>query len=355
MEIKILDSILHGVLKPWKIDSTNTRRFAELIKAATTISPVTNADLILKLASLLTDYPNLQKILIDETPTDVIALNSHLFSVELPKYKDSITMFYYLVITIDSARILNNVLLESEQWTELIDIRYKINKTLTNIRVLTKQTSSELHEQGFTSVPDEQSDYIHFTLYCLKHSLIQLYFSIQESFKGQLKQVISLEDFYLLDLDEPVSNMLPLTPILQNTKEVANNEPKISQDRICFGFKDDVEKLKIVVNQLCYQITLLNEDISEPDDLIKVLIANSFLPNSIKIQIGCETKEFRYIIDKLQPYFSDLTLANIEKSQIFFSKKDTLLSSNNLSVSNSKKKLDPKEKSTIDRIFKNLQ
>jgi hypothetical protein len=39
MEVKVLDSIMHGVLKPWKIDTTNTRRFTELVKAAKAASP----------------------------------------------------------------------------------------------------------------------------------------------------------------------------------------------------------------------------------------------------------------------------------------------------------------------------
>jgi hypothetical protein len=39
MEVKVLDSIMHGVLKPWKLDTTNTRRFTELVKAAKAASP----------------------------------------------------------------------------------------------------------------------------------------------------------------------------------------------------------------------------------------------------------------------------------------------------------------------------
>jgi len=34
MGIKILDSILHGELKPWKLDTVNTRRYTDLVKAA---------------------------------------------------------------------------------------------------------------------------------------------------------------------------------------------------------------------------------------------------------------------------------------------------------------------------------
>jgi len=355
MEVKVLDSIIHGVLKPWKMNTANTRRLTELVKSAKTVSPKNNADLLAQLTSLLSDYPDLQKIVETETVRDNTALKQPLFSIELPVPNDTVTRFYYLLIAADSLRIFNTVQQESSNWSELVDIRYQVNKTLTNIRVLAKQTASELIEQGFTTLPDEKSNHIHNTLYFLKHTLVALYFSVQESFKTNLKQVTTVEDFYILDLQEPLSNMLPLIPVEQLTESETDDTAAISQDKIHFGFKDDVGKLRTVINQLCFQIEYLNEDVTEADDLIKVLTAKNILPGSVKIQIGCETKHFRYTIDKFQPYFNSLTLANIAKSKLFYSKKDTLITANNLSASNSKSKIDPKEKATIDKIFKNLQ
>ena len=93
MEIKILDSILHGVLKPWKIDTSNTRHFTELVRAANSVTPKDNNDLLLQLISLLVDYPALQKILMEKSPNTNEPLQNHLFRIELPKYKDSITQF----------------------------------------------------------------------------------------------------------------------------------------------------------------------------------------------------------------------------------------------------------------------
>lgn len=355
MEVKVLDSVIHGALKPWKTDTANTRRLTELVKSAKAVSPKNNADLLTQLTTLLSDYPDLQKIVETETARDNTAIQHPPFSIELPVPNDALTRFYYLLIAADSLRIFNTVLQESSNWSELVDIRYQVNKTLTNIRVLVKQTASELIEQGFTTTPDEKSNHIHNTLYFLKHTLVALYFSVQESFKAYLKQVTTIEDFYILDLQEPLSNMLPLIPIEQPGEPETDDRAETSQDKIHFGFKDDLDKLRTVINQLCFQIEYLNEDVTEADDLIKVLTAKSILPGSVKIQIGCETKHFRYTIDKFQPYFNSLTLANIAKSKLFYSKKDTLITANNLSASNSKSKIDPKEKATIDKIFKNLQ
>ena len=351
MEVKILDSILHGSLKPWKIDTTNSRRFIGLVKAAKASTPTTNAELVKQLIELLSDFPAVRKLLNDE-PKNPSTLQSLLFEIELPRYKDAVTNFYYLVITGETLRSYNTFLHQSESWTDLIDIRYQVGKTLTNVRVLAKQTGIELIEQGFTTHPDHQSEVTHFALYYLKNSLIQLYFSIQEHFRSSLESTISLEDFYLLDLEESNLNIIELKPA---TKSSETGVEIPDQDRIWFGFRDDLTKLITVVNQLCFKIELLNEDVSSSEDLLKVFTSTNLTPGCIKIQLGCETKHFRYCFDKFKPYFNNLTLSNIERSKIFYSKQDILITANNLSVSSSKNKLEPKEKGTIDKIFKHLQ
>jgi hypothetical protein len=355
MEVKILDSIMHGALKPWKLDTTNTRRFVELVKAAKAASPVTNADLHKQITALLTDFPTLEKLLPVASNTKD-PLQPLQYKTDLPSYKDPVTNFYYFLITAETLRVYNAVLLQAATLTDLVDIQYQVGKVLNDVKVLAKQTAAELQEQGFTTTPDESSNHIHFALHYLKHSLILLYFSIQKAFEAQLQQTISLDDFYLLDLELPISAVQQIEYIGKpDADEEGNTEYNGNQDTVCFGFKDDVAKLTTVVNQLCYQIDLLNEDVTSADELIKAFTAKSILPGAVKIQLGCETKHFRYCIDKFMPYFNSLTLANIEKSKIFYSKKDTLIKANNLSASSSKNKIEPKESANIDKIFKQLQ
>ena len=57
MDVKILDSILHGALKPWKINTENSNRFLTLVKTAKAAKPKTYADLNKQLKELLSDYP----------------------------------------------------------------------------------------------------------------------------------------------------------------------------------------------------------------------------------------------------------------------------------------------------------
>lgn len=352
MEVKILDSIIHGFLKPWKLDTTNTRRFTELVKAAKAASPSTNAELLSQLTALLADYPTVQKTLTDETIINT-PLQPLLCKIDLPKYKDAVTHFYYFLITGETLRVFNSVLQQAANWTELVDIRYQVGKTLTNVRVLAKQVSTELNEQGFTTIPDAQSSFVHFALYYLKHSLIQLYFSVQEQFKASLPQVTTLEDFYLLDLEEPVSNIVYLEFIaLPNESSLEQNSNTTTKDKISFGFTGDKERLKAAIIQLCQKIDLLIEDKTSSDDLFAVLTSRDLEANTTQIYLGCETTQFRYIIDKIGLQFTNLTLKGIQKTNAFYSKKGTLITAQNLSAG----KVDnPKEKGTIDNILKQLQ
>ena len=93
-----------------------------------------------------------------------IPLQPLLCKIDLPKFKDAVTNFYYLIITGETLRVFNSVLQQAAKWTELVDIRYQVGKTLANVRVLAKQVSLELNEPGFTAVPDAQSSFVHFVV-----------------------------------------------------------------------------------------------------------------------------------------------------------------------------------------------
>ena len=351
MEIKILDSILHGELKPWKLDTSNTRHFTELVRTAKAVEPITNAELQKQLTALLADYPPLQKLLAAEATSNSITLQQLLCSIDLPKGKDPVTHFYSAVITAETLRVYNSFMQQSVNWNDSIDIPFQAGRLLNSLKVLTQQTVAELQERSFTTIPDEQSSFIHFALYYLKHSLIQLYFGVQESFKDKLTQVTTLEDFYTLDLVEPFSNHLELKYVADLTGQTSK-EKKGKKEKLTFGFNGKKDKLSSVINSLCTQIELLKEDVSPADMLIQILLSNDIKPGNVQIHLDCDNKNFRYAIEKLTPYFNSLSFINIEHSKSFYSKKGTLLKANNFSKARS---FDPKEKATIDNIFKQMQ
>jgi hypothetical protein len=349
MEIKILNSILFKELMPWTFDTKVTKAINEKIKKVGSKEPTTETELVQHLELLLADYSDLSKWLAIHNIGEASILKNHSYAIDFPSYKDAISKFYFMVISLETLRVYNAFNTKMQKYSKKVDIVYHTTIALKNIKALTVNTVKEIKERGFEEAPNEQSSLPHFVLQLLRQHLTILYFDIQELSKSSIDNPTSIEDFYLLDLNLPMAQIKELKPL-----SLADIDFK-GQDVLNFGFKDDFEKLKSVVNQLCYQVELLKEDITSVDELLKVLISKSILPNSTKIQIDCETKNFGYIIKKFKPYFRSLTFANIEKSQLFYSKGNNLITANNLSVSNNKNALEPKEKATIDKIFKQMQ
>ena len=156
-----------------------------------------------------------------------------------------------------------------------------------------------------------------------------------------------------MDLEEPVSNIVYLEFIaLPNESSLEQNSNNTIKDKISFGFTGDKERLKAAIIQLCQKIDLLIDGKTSSDDLFAVLTSRDLEASATKIYLGCETTQFRYIIDKIALQFTNLTLKAIEKTKSFYSKKGTLITAQNLSAG----KVDnPKEKGTIDNILKQLQ
>lgn len=251
MEIRILDSIMHGELKPWKVQN-NPRRFLELIKKVSGEFPISIWELTEYVSKLLTDFPNQYKLIEKDTSSDV-PIKSLIFTIQLPNYIDSFTGFYYRLITADCIRIYNMLIDESVKWKEIVDVRYQIGKVLTDIRVLCKQTTTELNDRGFNTIPAIESNPIHYTLYYLKHRLIQLYFSIQEYFKGSLRETVSIEDYYLFHLEDSTANIVLL--VEGSTLTIADSTPtdewqieKLRNENI------EIEKIEVEIRRLVVNI-----------------------------------------------------------------------------------------------------
>jgi hypothetical protein len=356
MEIKILNSILFKELMPWVFNSTNLKPINEKLKKIGSKEATTEAELIQQLQILVADYPELSKWLAKQLPKATGTIKNHCFAIDLTDFSNATTKFYDKIISLETLRIYNAFNTKIQHYKNKIDIVYNTNIALKNIRALAINTVKEIKVKGFEEAPTEQSELVHFVLQLLRQHLIILFFDIQELRKSYLDDTTSVEDFYLLDLELPkalIKELKQLESVQQEEKETI-----ITQEQFTFGFKDDVAKLQIVINQLCTQVELLNEDVTEADELINALTAKKLVPNAYTIKLACETKMFRYIIDKLQPYFTGLSLANIQKSAIFYSNQDKEnkpITSGNLSSSKNKSAVEPKEKATIDKIFKHLQ
>lgn len=349
MSLKILHSIIFNGLRPWIIERSNQKPFAEKIKKAGTKLPGTTWELTNQLKILLAEYPGMVTWLDKQNTNSDTALTELYYFTDLPAFSDTISKFYSLIISKEADRIFNTFLPKSKEWSNSIDINYHSNNLLKSIKTLIKQTIEEIEDRGFEEVPGSNSDLTHFVLHYLKHSLIILYFSIQEINQEHLEQVISLEDFFLLELEQPISTIQEIHYVKPEPTKTSNKNAK--QAKFTFGFVGDENKLRTVISELSNELELVDRDFTRPEDLINVLISKNIQPFSAKIQLGCETTIFRYIVDRFKLRFTNLTFISIENSGLFYSKKNNQIKATNLSVS---KVTNPKNKELLDEILNKL-
>ncbi len=187
-----------------------------------------------------------------------------------------------------------------------------------------------------------------YILHLLKVALIHIYLKVQELYKFlQDDDLLIEEDFYTQFLHEPI----PETLFLKAAPQTIVVKPKeVKPKKITFGYNETTtDKLRSICRLLTLKVDFIDEDQTSEDDFIEVMTSKDIATINNKIHLGCETTQFRYIVDKFRPYFSSLTLSNIEKSKLFYSKNGVVITASNLSRN---KHHDPKEKTTIDNIFK---
>ncbi|MFT3903927.1 MAG: hypothetical protein QM727_12190 [Niabella sp.] len=350
MELKIFQRILFDSLMPWLINSANERVMLANLKKTNDNDVADVKELTHKLQSLLANHPDMVAWLQSQLSAKEIGIESLLFTSELPQYSDGITKYYTDLINLEALRIFNIYSTEAKQWTDVDIINYRTEMLLRDIKRFLIRATEKIQELDFTSVEQKDLPLIPFVLYYLKYQLINLYFSIQELHKDKLIENIDVNYLYLTILNEKKSQIRYIYPTVKTKPDTKTGKSQIT--KLTFGCNLKKEKLRPIINQLCDEIDLLNEDISPADELLDLLFSRDIKPGVKKIQTNCDNKNFRYVIEKLIPHFDNLTFINIEHSQSFYTKKGKIFTSNDFSKAKSH---DPKLKATIDSIFQQLQ
>jgi len=349
MEIKILNSILFKELMPWTFDAKGTKAINDKIKKVGSKEPTTEAQLVQQLQILLADYTDLSKWLTKQNAKGTSPLKNHCYAIDFPEITDGSTKYYSKIISLETLRVYNAFNSNIQKYSEKVDIIYHTAIALKNIKALTVNTAKEIKERGFEEAPTEQSSLSHFVLQLLRQHLTILFFDIQELSKASIDNPMSIEDFYLLDLNLPKAQINELVKL---EIETVKAEKPTTKEKLSFAFTGAELKLKSVITQLVNQVELLNEDKCTSDHLVNILTSKALAKNMHKVYFGCETVQLRYIIDKLKIHFNNLTPTAIENSALFYTKTNKPLKAQNL-YSN---KIDnPKNQATIDNIINQMK
>jgi hypothetical protein len=338
---------------PWAFDQSRQHDLNERLRKALALKPTTLSEVTEQQKILLSAYPALSAWLQNQKVKADTPLQELSFQTDLPQHTDAATKFYSLVITNECKRLYHVFIETTKNKKNSVDLIYHTNVLLKKVKILLLHINKEMQNREVDDAASIQSNLTAFVLHYLKKELVAFYFSIQEVHKPVLEEVTDIENFFLLELQETIDKIIPLKQV--HIIERPSEPTSVPGEVFTFGFTGDPKKLKTVISELCREIELLDTDHSRVDDLMSVFTSKNLQPGSKHIRIGCQTKQFRYILDKLDNYFNYLTLANIEKSQCFYSKLNRMMKENNLSASASKGRIKPDKQATIDNIFKHLQ
>jgi hypothetical protein len=356
MTLTIFKSIIYGDLKPWASNAVNEKFYRQNLSPSF-IKPTHSINEYYKaLKELHKDKPNLFKedgleTYLAQPDTDIHQeILYPLVEISLENPTTSTQKFYHYLLSNEATRLTDRVFksinkdIEEIQKKEIIQNVVKSCKDLL-LRIGTDQESFPKTELTNYVIPQLITNVIRFlkeTEKLYPQYLYDLPATINELF-GELLQQPTLD----INIDKTTPEFQTVNNILSGT----DNYTFEKDARFSFGFNGDKEKLKSVLITLNRNIELLNEDRTSVEDLLNVLTSKDLRLGAAQIHLGCETTQFSYVVSKLDHHFSNFNPTTIEQSNLFFSKKGTVLKRNNLYKNNNKS---PKEQDNINDIIRHL-
>lgn len=288
-----------------------------------------------------------------------VADGEPIFEIEYPRALGNKNKYYKQLI--DNCRYthFNEMLQAFQKDVSIYELEYhyalfypRFEKTLRQI-----QEYIIKHDHKISNLTADDTYIIQY----LKISAIWLFSELQERYQKygeedflNLKEITA---FYFQEPDDAPIWIKKNTTVYKERLTKPQHTPATKTPKepkaLSFGYrKKEIEKLAEVIRQLQVKIDLLDESQTSMSHFTDVLTADDLSKIKEHVFIGCETTQFRAVLDALKPYFRSLTLTNIEKSQLFYTKNLAPLTANNLS----RAKIDEvKQQAEINRIVKQLQ
>ena len=356
MELTIFKSIIYGELKPWSTNAINDKFYRQnlstnFIKPTPIINEYYKA-----LKELHKDKPNLFKddgleIYLVQPDNDI----SHeilypLVEVSLEQPTTATQRFYHFLLYNEATRLTDRVFKSINKEIDEIQKKEIIQNVVKSCKDLLLRIGTD--QDSFPNT--ELTEYV---IHQLITNLIRFLKETELLYPQYLRDLPSTKNELfgeLLQQPIPEISIEKTTPEFQTVHNIllGNDDYKLEKStRLSFGYKGNTAKLKSVLLSLNRIIELVNEDHTSVDNLVSVLTSRDLKIGAPQIHLGCETTQFSYIISKLEHYFSNLNPTSIEQSNLFFSKKGTVIKRNNLYKNNNKF---PKEQDRIDEIIKQL-
>ena len=247
-------------------------------------------------------------------------------------------------------RICLNNILENRLLDRIIELGTSLN-TEEYISTFFLSTDINPHQNQYIEKGTIENNIEYYTNSYIMNLLCVCYINIFLEIQNEFSQLIDNDD--LLTKKDLFTQYAFISEGLMKCIVQKKDPKKIKTYNLTFGYKErSYEKIKHLLKLLNLYINLIKGDLCSLEDFTHLLTTDNIKDDCANIYLNIETRQFRYIVDKLQPSFQSLTLNNIELSKHIYTKNNALITANNLSAN----KIDnPKQKEIIDSIFKEMQ
>jgi hypothetical protein len=274
-----------------------------------------------------------------------------VFNLDFKRALSDKKKYYSIIIFNDTQKMIESFIMEFPQNAIEEELIFSYNSLYQKIDKYLKSIARYIDENKISDDLKSDQSYI---LNYLKFSAIQLMLELQEQY-GQYAKY-DLFDFNEIHEkyfgDKPASNYL--TKYKEVIKKKASTQKKTTINKsISFGFiYEDPIKFKQTLRKLCLRIDMINDNYTSFDDFFLLLTSNDYTKLDTKVHVMCQTTQFSYVMNRLKPYFKNLTPTSIANSEKFYTKTNTLFKAGNLYKNKSEI---PKDKSNIDNILEQLK
>jgi hypothetical protein len=366
MELKILDSILFGQLRPW-LDKNRNEKFYSNRLTPKFVKPTEHIDGYFKeLKSILGN----KNELVNDNPLDRYFaqpkkdIDAHInqplvvLTEETLEPTSQTEWFYFSLIHNESTRTINNIFQAVCRDIGEVDRVYIVNRYKTSFIELLKNIHTVSAD---VAVDDELSIRV---LSVLKHNAIRLLTELQllfdkyinsipsnkhQIYKEYLKQNPPEGEYYT-----EATELRQLKQLVSEAKTGIKLQPASNPNAISFGFNGDKERFTMAIKRLVLEMDLLKAETST-EYFLEVLLSDDIDVNGPKIYLDIFTNEFRYLIDQLKPRFKKLNPKTIQDVDLFRSKDNPHKNIKAQTLYSSKSSLEHNpNKAKIDNIVKHL-
>lgn len=274
-----------------------------------------------------------------------------VFNLDFKRPLSDKKKYYSIIIFNDTQRMIEGFIKEFPSNAIEEELRFTYNSLHKKIDKYLKSIAKYIKENEITE--DLNSDLSYIINY-LKFSAIQLLLELQD----QYGQYTSSENYSPNEIHEKYFGFQTDINCISKTENVKSSKPAkpkktIINKSISFGFiYENPSKFKQTLRKLCLRIDMINENLTSIDDFYELLTSNDYTKLDTKVHVMCQTTQFSYVMNRLKPYFKNLTPTSIANSEKFYTKTNTLFKAGNLYKNKSEI---PKDKSNIDNILEQLQ